>query len=124
MSNVKQIGKIGVKAGLCWIGDPSNILHTQLPKTIGRNWREFQSSLQGATTKQFDYDIGHPGFGMVVSTGHCDGIYPVYAEFDAQGHVRKVCIEFIREDAVSEPSELESIGHPLNFYDSLLPSDG
>jgi hypothetical protein len=33
----KPIGEIGVDAGLCWIGDPCYILHTdQPPKAIGK----------------------------------------------------------------------------------------
>src|SRR5438270_340558 len=38
----KYIGEIGVDAGLCWIGDPCYILHTdQPPKAIGKSWDEF-----------------------------------------------------------------------------------
>ena len=39
---VKKIGKIGVDAGLCWVGDPCYILHPETPpKTIGKDWDEF-----------------------------------------------------------------------------------
>jgi hypothetical protein len=38
----KQIGEIGVDAGLCWIGDPCYILHKEHPpKAIGTSWDEF-----------------------------------------------------------------------------------
>jgi hypothetical protein len=93
---VKRIGEIGVDAGLCWIGDPCYILHAeQMPKAVGKNWDEFCNLLQNATTKQFNYDRGHPGLGVAVSTGHGDGVYPVFAEFDAGGRVAKVWVQFI-----------------------------
>ncbi len=99
----KQIGEIGVDAGLCWIGDPCYILHHDpVPKTVGRDWDEFCDILhedgQYPTCKQFNYDLGHPGLGVVVSTGYGDGVYPVYAEFNEDGRVAKVCVEFIGQD--------------------------
>src|SRR5437870_1373054 len=93
--NIRQrIGEIGVDAGLCWIGDPCYILHQhEPPKAIGRNWEEFCDILdeegQHPTRKQFDYDLGHPGLGVVVSTGYGDGTYPVYAEFNEDGRITK-----------------------------------
>ncbi len=99
----KQIGEIGVDAGLCWIGDPCYILHTgQPPKTIGKSWDEFCDVLhedgQYPTCKQFAYDLGHPGLGIVVSTGYGDGIYPVFAQFNDEGRIAKVWVEFIGQD--------------------------
>jgi hypothetical protein len=38
----KQVGEIGIDAGLCWVGDPCYVLHTdQPPKAIGKSWEEF-----------------------------------------------------------------------------------
>ena len=103
----KQIGEIGVDAGLCWIGDPSYILHTERPpKAIGKSWDEFCDILQDddqyPTCKQFNYDLGHAGLGIVVSTGYGDGVYPVYAEFNDEGRIAKVCVEFIGQDDDSD----------------------
>ena len=98
--SIKRIGEIGVDAGLCWIGDPCYILHADpKPKAIGNNWGEFCNIVNAAAVKQFNYDIGHPGLGVAVSTGHGDGVYPVFAEFDDQGRVAKVCLEFISNHA-------------------------
>jgi hypothetical protein len=99
----KQIGEVGVDAGLCWIGDPCYILHHDpMPKTVGEDWDEFCDILhedgQYPTCKQFNYELGHPGLGVVVSTGYGDGVYPVYAEFNEDGRVAKVCVEFIGQD--------------------------
>jgi hypothetical protein len=103
----KQIGEIGVDAGLCWIGDPCYILHKeQPPKAIGNDWEEFCDILhkddQYPTCKQFDYDLGHAGLGVVVSTGYGDGTYPVYAEFNDEGRVARVWVEFIGQDDESD----------------------
>jgi hypothetical protein len=100
---VKRIGEIGVDAGLCWIGDPCYVLHKeQPPKEIGKNWEEFCDIMseddQYPTYKQFNYDLGHPGLGVVVSTGYGDGVYPVYAEFTSEGRVVKVWVDFLPED--------------------------
>jgi hypothetical protein len=99
----KYIGEIGVDAGLCWIGDPCYILHKeQPPKAIGKSWDDFCDILQDddqyPTCKQFNYDLGHVGLGMVVSTGYGDGTYPVYAEFNDEGRIARVWVEFIDQD--------------------------
>lgn len=99
----RQIGEIGVDAGLCWIGDPCYILHADpAPKAIGQDWGAFCDILHEGdlypTCKQFNYDLGHPGLGVVVSTGYGDGVYPVFAEFNDEGRVARVCVEFIADD--------------------------
>lgn len=100
---VKRIGEIGVDAGLCWLGDPYYILHTdRLPRAIGRDWGEFRDVIKDAATKQFDYDLGHPGLGVVVMTGYGDGVYPVFAEFDEHGTGTKVWVEFLDDNEVAE----------------------
>jgi hypothetical protein len=103
----KCIGEIGVDAGLCWIGDPCYILHKdQPPKAIGKSWDEFcdilQEDDQYPTCKQFSYDLGHPGLGLVVSTGYGDGVYPVFAEFNEEGRIARVWVEFIGQDDESD----------------------
>lgn len=102
----KQIGEIGVDAGLCWIGDPCYILHADpAPKAIGKDWSAFCDMLhadgQYPTCKQLDYDLGHAGLGVVVSTGYGDGLYPVFAEFNEEGRIARVCVEFIDDESES-----------------------
>lgn len=95
------VGHIGVDAGLCWIGDPCYILHTEdgVPRSLGRSWEEFCDTLEGMKThKQFNYDLGHEGLGVVVSTGDGDGCYPVYATINKDGRVASVTVEFIGDE--------------------------
>jgi hypothetical protein len=107
LNTCKLIGEIGVDAGLCWIGDPCYILHKeQPPKAIGNSWDEFCDTLDNSSEfRQYHYDLGHPGLGMVVSTGYGDGTYPVYAEFNDEGRIAKVWIEFIDQDETNEAEE-------------------
>lgn len=96
----KQVGVIGVDAGICWIGDPCYILHNEdgLPKEVGKNWREFvdilyTKSRTNIEAHQFNYDLGHAGLGVVVSTGYGDGVYPVFIETE-DNRVKRVSVEF------------------------------
>jgi len=104
----EQIGVIGVDAGLCWIGDPCYILHKEgaekeaNAKVLGHNWSEFCDRIdysKGPTVMQFNYPAGHPGLGVLVSTGVGDGVYNVLAKIkEVKGWGRRVCevrIKFI-----------------------------
>jgi hypothetical protein len=93
----KKIGNFGVDAGICWIGDPCYILHTDKPpKTIGKDWSEFcELTLEEdyPLYKSFNYDMGHEGLGVCVSTGWGDGFYPVYARI-LNGRIMQIFIDF------------------------------
>jgi hypothetical protein len=127
-----EAGVIGVDAGLCWIGDPCYVLHRDgeddKPKSIGKDWMEFCDGLdRGVVVKQFNYDMGHPGLGMCVSTGYGDGVYPVMVTKNSEGRVVRVTIEFIsyeNEDTFEEDyNEDELNGYELcpNCQLSVLP---
>jgi len=94
----QKIGTIGIDARLCWIGDPCYILHKegdQKPKEIGKDWDDFCDKLgeDYPTKKQFNFDLGHPGLGIVISTGYGDGEYPVYADI-VDGKIKSVTVKF------------------------------
>jgi len=108
---VVKIGMIGVDAGLVWIGDPCYVLHSKtLPKAIGKSWFEFCEGLSEKfpTMKSFNYDLGHEGLGVCVSSGRGDGTYPVYALVGEEGdwgkRIKKVWINFI-DDEEKGPTE-------------------
>jgi len=92
--NWEKVGEIGVDAGLCWIGDPCYILHKEcgLPSELGEDWSEFCDNLERDTT-QFNYDLGHPGLGVCVSSGNGDGLYPVEV-VKKDGRIKEVRVKF------------------------------
>lgn len=109
MSPWEKIGIIGVDAGLCWIGDPCYILHRgdEAPADIGKDWDDFcklldlKEKVQGKRQAQFNFDMGHPGLGVVVSTGWGDGTYDVYVR-RAEGRVKAVMVVFDDDAAKAE----------------------
>jgi len=97
----EKVGVVGVDAGIVWLGDPCYIMHKKkLPKTVGKDWEEFCNILGGEypVRKQFNYELGHPGLGVVVGSGIGDGVYPVYADVEEVPgwgkRVTKVWIDF------------------------------
>jgi hypothetical protein len=103
-TETKQIGTIGVEAGLCWIGDPCYIIQNEeagKPKEI-KTWDNFCDAMSGVDTKSFNYAMGHEGLGVCVSTGFGDGSYPVYATISDEGdwgkRVKSVTIVFIEDE--------------------------
>ena len=88
------VGHIGVDAGLCWVGDPGSILHSDpKPKAIGKSWDEFCERMD-SMTKVFNYDHGNPGLGICVCT-YDDGVYPVFVERNEEGRIVRLTVEFL-----------------------------
>jgi hypothetical protein len=95
------IGLIGVDAGLCWVGDPCYILHRDSgdsPDDIGRTWDEFCEQLRDQDTRQFDFNMGHAGLGVCLSTGYGDGNYDVEVRRNSEGRIAEMRVRFIEED--------------------------
>jgi len=48
---------------------------------------------------QLNYEHGHPGVGVVSSTGYGDGVYPVIADIDDRsGRIRSITIHFMEDE--------------------------
>lgn len=99
-----KVGVVGVDAGMCWIGDPCYVLFKKNPPPeIGKDWHEFCDKTSGPAT-QFNYELGHAGFGVSVSTGYGDGCYDVYVRMTppmagaSRGRVAEVKIVFIETE--------------------------
>ena len=101
-----EVGTIGVDAGMVWIGDPCYILHREkgLPSTLGKNWGEFCDSLgqDYPTTKSFNYEMGHEGLGICVSSGFGDGGYQVFVKTqtfpDWGKRITEMKVVFVKEE--------------------------
>jgi len=103
-----HVGMIGVDAGLCWIGDPCYIHHDKNPKEWGKDWGEFCANLHkkesrpGPTLAQFNYDKGHAGLGVCVSTGLGDRAYDVHAEVNGKRIVSATVTFMKNEERLGE----------------------
>jgi len=99
----KLIGRIGVDAGLCWIGDPCYVLPDDASQNPGADWDTFceeLSKVPNPTAKSFNFQnvLGGEGVGVCVSTGYGDGFYPVEAKYNDEGLIAEVIVTFIDED--------------------------
>jgi hypothetical protein len=113
------LGTVGVDSGQVMVCDPCY---------IGSEWQKdddkkelFDKSNEGkfsyggcciATMSeklggQLKYKLGHAGAGVAVSSGYGDGGYPVYAEYNDEGIVKRITVEFIADDVKSISDELE-----------------
>lgn len=108
---VKLVGHIGVDAGLCWIGDPCYIIpEDSNQRSQVKDWNKFCEDLNvdnlQPTMKSFNYQGGHEGLGVCVSTGFGDGSYPVHATIgNVKGwgtRIKSVTITFIEDDDQEE----------------------
>jgi len=93
----KLIGHIGVDAGLCWIGDPCYVLPDDATENPGTDWMDFCAKIGSEPHTSFNYQLGHEGVGVCVSTGYGDGTYPVVARIGDDGRVQAVEVVFIVE---------------------------
>lgn len=115
-----EVGVIGVDAGLCWVGDPCYFVkyeEEQKPPQEIETWDKFLEKIfyykeaegdeiigQIVTRDhvQFNYDKGHEGLGVCVSTGIGDGVYPVYAKIgEVTGcgkRVKEIRVVFIEDE--------------------------
>ena len=109
----KKVGVVGVDAGLCWLGDPCYIISDHCDAFDNRDWHAFLTLLNKNEriakddgkngTAQFNYEMGHAGLGVCVTTGCGDGTYPVYIKRDPiEGVVAEVKVVFIDEDEEEE----------------------
>ena len=104
--NTKQmtyIGSFSVDSGQAMVGDPC-YLDDWEPWANGEPFDYESKAGQygylgacGVTLKE-GYGVLGTGTAVAFSTGYGDGLYPVYAEFNEDGRIAKVVIDFIGED--------------------------
>ncbi len=97
----------------------------ELPKELGDSWVEFCDKMNesgraypvgskeydsflrkqikkgqqtGQEAVQFNYDMGHPGLGVCMSSGYGDGSYPVFVKRNLEGRITEAKIVFIEEE--------------------------
>ena len=102
------IGSFTVDSGQAIVGDPCYLNDWE-------NWdnkEPFEKHLEkkgqygylGACGMTLTEGYGTLARGRAVAftTGYGDGFYPVYAEFDESGHISKIVIDFVEDEADEE----------------------
>ena len=127
-----EAGSIGVDAGLCWIGDPCYIIHSEGNKNedLGEDWDEFCTNLNAAEEAARKVDgfqkdravnwghvqhistdpdgkggsdvIRNEGLGVVVHTGHGDGRYPVLVRRNHECRIIAAMVVFDEGEVFSD----------------------
>lgn len=69
---------------------------------------------------QLNYNMGHPGVGVVTSSGVGDGYYPVFAMVDRDGTVMSITVDFLgNEEHYEEEGDSEEsldVNYPKNSW--------
>ena len=99
----KQIGTIGVDAGMCWIGDPcyiERVMHDGYDAFLRAHIDFDQPEQVYQIPAQWETrPAGDPNRGclaLIVGTGYGDGQYPVTATVDEDGRVLSVTVTFVK----------------------------
>ena len=104
-SEMTLIGTFTVDSGQAMVGDPCYLDEWE-------PWNDKADSFDDHVKKAGEYGYlgacnatlteGYGTLGMgnsvVFTTGYGDGLYPVYAEFNEDGRIAKVVIDFVGED--------------------------
>ena len=89
-----EIGKIGIDAGLVWIGDPC-YLRADAHNNPLADWGEFCQWLDPDNPLRVK---AHGMLGVASSTGYGDGLYPVLARLSPDRRVAELRVVFIPDD--------------------------
>lgn len=102
IEGLEYIGSFGVDSGQAMVGDPCYL--DEWKSNRDEEWelegKIGQYSYHGASATTLNDTAGVLGDGrsVVFNTGYGDGVYPVYAQFDEDGRVVKILIEFINDE--------------------------
>jgi len=100
----KLVGHVGVDSGQVMICDPCYIDSEWKKEEFKGDNKPTENfsypaccdlTIKSPRFGQLNYKMGHPGVGVVSSSGYGDGLYPVYAEINEHGRIKSLFIEFI-----------------------------
>lgn len=119
----KHIGDIGVDSGQLMITDPCYVkqfdsqenanFDDSLPEGIDLNSHHTEEPINNypytyggacaASCNKYSAAVltspnGFSGVGACFSTGYGDGMYPVYVEYNSDGRVKSVTVEFMEDE--------------------------
>ena len=99
------IGHFAVDSGQAMVGDPCyldewepwNDKADNFDKHVEKAGEYGYLGACGVTLKEGYGELGMAN-AVVFNTGYGDGVYPVYAEFNDEGRISKIVIEFIGDE--------------------------
>jgi len=100
-----HIGSFAVDSGQAMVGDPCYLDEWQPWNSEVDNFDEHVNKAGeygylgacGVTLKEGHGVLGN-GSAVAFTTGYGDGLYPVYAEFNDEGRISKIVIDFIEDE--------------------------
>jgi len=103
IDGLEYIGSFAVDSGQAMVGDPCYLDGWKTNE--GEEWnlegKVGQYSYQGASATTLE-NTGtmelSSGKAVVFSSGYGDGLYPVWAQFDNDGRIAKIVIDFISDE--------------------------
>jgi hypothetical protein len=102
IEGLEYVGSFGVDSGQVMVGDPCYLDEWKSNRNDEWNLegKVGQYSYHGASATTIESSAGVLGDGrsVVFSSGYGDGVYPVYVQYNEDGRVAKVLIEFIGDE--------------------------
>jgi len=90
-------GKVGVDAGLLWIGDPCYFVNPDATEHPAKTWDAFCNrfdALEKNDVAAFPFRQGHKGLGVCIGGLGGDGYYPVEVRRNARGGIAEIRVKF------------------------------
>lgn len=95
------MGHVDVDSGQLMVGDPcylsswkGNDWNPGTPKGEYSYGGACEATVTGVAFGELNHDGGHPGAAVAFGGFGGDGTFPVYAEYDSDGYLSKVTIDF------------------------------
>jgi hypothetical protein len=102
IEGLELVGSFGVDSGQAMVGDPCYLdgWNTNVDEEWNLEGKIGNYSYHGASATTLDSSAGtlEGGKAVVFNTGYGDGVYPVYAQFDEDGRIAKIVIDFIGDE--------------------------
>lgn len=102
-----KVGEVPVDSGQVFVVDPCYVLKGEYGEDSAYG-RACDASLTDERAGQFSTSGGFPD-AVCTSTGWGDGCYPVYVEYDSDGRVARLIVDFTYEEEQDEDDEWGSV---------------
>jgi hypothetical protein len=102
LDELELVGSFSVDSGQAMVGDPCYLdqWQTNENEPFELDGKVGQYSYLGACATTISQNAGELGIGsaVVFNTGYGDGVYPVYVQYNEDGRVAKVVIDFVGDE--------------------------